>query len=124
MNFIIMMSTRLTEQEYNKLKSIYNKYFSLQPFDLTAEEKSAMIYLICGLTLELRGKKPTLTPYELMLKISKSTTSTWEDNILMCLDIICNDFISSNKEFPDFGLKTQKEKVTQIREFFNKMCPF
>ncbi len=98
---------------YEKLKYIYEKYFSLGNLNVDGNNKLALISLICYLTEKLKSKSPNVTHYKVIYKIASKKLP---DDIIERLAIICEDFSYNTKQFPNFGVEDKKipEKIEEI----------
>lgn len=106
---------------FKQKKSLYNEYFTLGNLNCTFTEKMALISLTCHLYKEYKKKKPDVTYYQLLYKLSENTGLPEE--VVVALAIICEDFAYNCTEFPTFDLKN-KEILAKIREIMKKYLPF
>lgn len=113
------MNTNKTPS-YRELEDIYKKYFSLGYLNTDINTKFALISLICYLTETLRKKKPDVTYYQVIVKISNGILS--EDQV-NSLSIICSDFSYGCNEFPTFSIP-DKDIPAKIREILTNWLPF
>lgn len=82
--------------------------------------KMGLISLICYLTERLKEKKPDITHYQVIRKITGDSIP--EDRI-KGLAVICSDFGYGCKEFPTFGL-ADKDIPNKIKELISQFVPF
>ncbi len=108
---------------FEKLTAIYNKYFSLGYLNTDANNKLALISLICYVTNELKQKGKNLTCYDVILQIGKDFPDLVKKTFFKALGVICEDLMYGCKTFPDFGLKP-KEMPKTILKLLNNYCPF
>ena len=105
------------------LRSIYNRYFSLACLNVTFENKVALISLICFLTRQARKSNPQATVEQVLKKVLPEKHDV-SPGLLRALVCICEDYLASDTEFPNFGAKSAKEIVLKIREILDKEMPF
>lgn len=103
-----------------KLKSIYQKYFSLSFLGTDISNKFAIISLLCYLKIKLSKKKPDLTYYEL---IKKFANKDMPDECLRGLAIVCEDFSYGCKNFITFELE-DKDIPSKLKELLGEWLPF
>lgn len=106
---------------YKELESIYNQYFTLGFIAADIKTKFALISLICYITNDLKKKRPDVTYYQIVTKLSTGTGLT-EDEI-KGLSIVCEGFGYGCTEFPTFEIKPSDMPKT-IKQILNKRLPF
>lgn len=114
----------LQKFNYEELQKIYSEYFSLGYLNTDIGSKFAVISLICFLTHKMRLKKPEVTCYQVITKVLGKELHTYDEQFLIGLSIICEDFMKQTTEFLTFDIKTGKEMVKKIREILNTFIPF
>lgn len=110
-----------SEPTFNNLKDIYTQYFSLGKIASNINEKFALISLIGYIVYNMKRKKPDVSYYEIVYKLSEGLGIS--DLEIKALAIIVEDFSYECTEFPTFGLKP-KEMPEKIREILSKKMPF
>ena len=105
---------------YEEMQEIYNKYFSLGFLGDDISNKFALISLTCYLTEKLKEKKPDITHWSVLYKLSNGSVPEY---YLKGLAVICSDLSYGCKEFPTFDLKG-KEIPDKIKELLNQHLPF
>ena len=114
----------LQKFNYEELQKIYSEYFSLSYLNTDIGSKFAVISLICFLTHKMRLKKPEVTCYQVITKILDKELHTYNEQFLIGLSIICEDFMRNTTEYLTFDLKTQKAMVSKILEILSSWLPF
>ena len=107
--------------KYVDLKKIYEENFSLYHLNVDMQKKFAVIAMICSLTKALQSKKPDVTVYQVIMKISQNMGLP--DDFIKSLTVICEDFMTCKGEFLTFGLKI-KDMPKEIRQILNQYIPF
>lgn len=107
--------------KYKELESFYKEHFSIGNLGSNLETRLALIGLICYVVYKTKQKKPDVTFYQVITKLSERIGLT-EDSI-KALSIICEDFSYNCTEYPTFGLKGQ-EIVEKIHELLSNWMPF
>ena len=110
-----------SEPTFNNLKDIYTQYFSLGKIASDINEKFALISLIGYIVYNMKRKKPDVSYYEIVYKLSEGLGIS--DLEIKALAVIVEDFSYECTEFPTFGLKP-KEMPGKIREILSKKMPF
>ena len=110
-----------SEPTFNNLKDIYTQYFSLGKIASDINEKFALISLIGYIVYNMKRKKPDVSYYEVIYKLSEGLGIS--DLEIKTLAVIVEDFSYECTEFPTFGLKP-KEMPGKIREILSKKMPF
>ena len=110
-----------SEPTYKELKDIYTSYFSLGKIASNVNEKFALISLIGYIVYNMRKKKPDVSYYEVVFKLTEGLG--FSDQEIKALAIIVEDFSYECTEFPTFDLKP-KEMPGKIREILSKKMPF
>lgn len=110
-----------SEPTFNNLKDIYTQYFSLGKIASNINEKFALISLIGYIVYNMKRKKPDVSYYEIVYKLSEGLGIS--DLEIKALAVIVEDFSYECTEFPTFGLKP-KEMPGKIREILSKKMPF
>lgn len=108
---------------FDKLLTIYNKYFNLGYINQDISDKLALISLTCYVTNELRNKGKNINCYKLLLQIGKDFSKIEQETILKSLGVICESLMYGNKTFPDFGIKP-KDMPKTIHNLLKNYCPF
>ncbi len=104
----------------NKLKQIYNQYFSMQGYADSINTKFALISLICYVVTKLQEKKPDVTFYQIIKQLSGDNIPA---DLVTGLSIMCEDFSNTRKDFPTFGIE-EKDIPKKIKEIFFSWTPF
>ena len=115
------MDMENSEPTYRQLEAIYNNYFSLGKIASNINEKFALISLIGYIVHNMKKKKPDVTYYQVVYKLSEGLGLS--DVEIKALAIMVEDFSYECTEFPTFGLKN-KEMTEKIREILSKKMPF
>ncbi len=105
---------------YEEMQRLYSQYFSLGHINSDINTKFALISLVCYLTEKLKEKKPDVTHYQVLRKLSEGVVP--EDTI-KGLAVICSDFAYGCKEFPTFGID-DKNIPAKVKEILLKWLPF
>lgn len=95
-------------------------------------DKFGLISLLGFISFSVKSKNPTLTTYDILLKIMNPLLTNYMSNkhfihFLYNVCTITDDFTihaKGPKDFELFGLKTQKEIIDQINNILEKWCPF
>lgn len=103
-------------------KDLYSKFFSIGYFNGDFSDRIGLISLICYITYEKQQQNPKVTPLIILNAIIKK--DPLPEDFIEGLSIICEDFMYCCKSFPDFGLKTEKEKIKKIKSVLNTWIPF
>lgn len=119
---------RLAYKEYREEHLFDIGYYLPVPF----VDKLGLISLLGFLSFSVKMKNPKATTYLVVEKILNPTLTEYlkDDNFVYLLYRICmivDDFtigIKSNKEFELFGLKTQKDIISQINNTLEQWMPF
>ena len=114
---------------FNELKRFYSEHYSLGYLNLPAtkehssfERKLILISLINHITYKTKLKNPSITHYEVIMKLSKNLGLPEE--FLMGLAIVCEDFAYGNTGgCPTFGLEGKKI-LEEIIEVLKSYVPF
>ena len=128
------MKNDLQNISFDKLYTIYSKYFSLHYLNSNMGDKLACIALTCYITNEIRKKGKKINCYDVLLKIACQNNP--RDNVingqfgdvekntfLKSLGVICEDFMYGCNEFLDFGIKP-KDMPKTLQNLLNNYCPF
>lgn len=114
--------------KYEELDRIYSENFSIGYLNppkkgeqTSFERKLILISLICAVTYKTQLKKPDVTHYQVIMKVSQRLGLPEE--FIKGLSIVCKDFGYQCTEFPTFGLKGQ-EILKEIREILSTYIPF
>lgn len=105
---------------YEEMQRLYSQYFSLGHINSDINTKFALISLVCYLTEKLKEKKPDVTHYQVLRKLSEGVVP--EDTI-KGLAVICSDFAYGCTEFPTFGID-DKNIPAKVKEILLKWLPF
>lgn len=116
------MDTILNHPNYDELKGIYSKYFSLGKIEGDINNKFGLISLIGFLTHQARKKNPDASCYQVIMKVTEGRYFPAE--YVRGLAIVCEDFMYGVTEFNTCGCKSAKEMVTQINNILDKWLPF
>lgn len=106
---------------YEEMYNYYNKHFSLGHLEKDISKKFALISLICYVTEELKKKKPDVTYYQTVYKLSQGMGLP--DTFIKALAIMCEDFAYGCTEFPTFEIKPNK-MVETIKGLLGSYTPF
>lgn len=110
----------ITTPPYEEIQRVYNQYFSLGHLNTDINTKFALISLICYLTLKLKEKKPDVTHYQVIRKLSEGIIT--EDQ-MKGLAVVCSDFSYGCTEFPTFGIN-DKNIPAKVKEILSSWAPF
>lgn len=116
------MDTILNHPNYDELKAIYSKYFSLGNIAGDINNKFGLISLIGFLTNQARQKNPDATCYQVIMKVIDKRY--FPEEYIRGLAIVCEDFMYNVKTFNTCGCKSSKEMVEQINNVLDKWLPF
>lgn len=109
---------------YEEMKKLYNCYFSLGNLNTDIGNKFALISLICYLTKMARNKKPDATCWQAIIKITDNNSSSYDEQFLKALSIVCEDYMTHSNEFLTFNLESTKEKIDKIKNILGTYLPF
>lgn len=104
---------------YKEMQRIYSRYFTMGYINTDINTKFALISLVCYLTEKLKEKKPDVTHYQIIRKLSNGIP---EDRI-KGLAVICSDFAYGCTQFPTFGIEEKKIPI-KIKEILSCWLPF
>lgn len=104
---------------YKEMQRIYSRYFTMGYINTDINTKFALISLVCYLTEKLKEKKPDVTHYQIIRKLSNGIP---EDHI-KGLAVICSDFAYGCTQFPTFGIEEKKIPI-KIKEILSCWLPF
>ena len=76
--------------KFDELRKFYKEHFSIGYLGDSLENKLALISLICYVTYKARLKKPDVTYYQIIMKVTNGMGLTEDD--IKALAIICEDF--------------------------------
>lgn len=107
--------------KFDELRRFYKEHFSIGYLGDSLENKLALISLICYVTYKARLKKPDVTYYQIIMKVTNGMGLT--EDAIKALAIICEDFGYMCKDFPIFGLKGN-DVIVKIREILANWLPF
>lgn len=108
--------------KYDELRRIYSENFSLHYLNSNdISKKFALISLICYVTYKTQLKKPDVTHYQIIMKVSQNLGLP--EDFIKGLAIVCEDFSYGCTEFPTFGLEG-KDILKQIIEILKSFVPF
>lgn len=110
----------ITTPPYEEMQRVYNQYFSLGHLNTDINTKFALISLICYLTWKLKEKKPDVTHYQVIRKLSEGMIT--EDQ-MKGLAVVCSDFSYGCTEFPTFGI-SDKNIPAKVKEILSSWAPF
>lgn len=116
------MDTILNNPNYEELKGIYSKYFSLGGIAGDINNKFGLISLVGFLTYQARQKNPDATCYQVIMKVTEGRYFPQE--YVRGLSIVCEDFMYGVKTFNTCGCKSAKEMITQINNILDNWLPF
>lgn len=117
------MDTILNHPNYNELKDIYYRYFSLRGIAGEIDNKFALISLIGFLTHQARMKTPDATCYQVIRKVTDGKLNL-PDELINGLAIVCEDFMAGSTKYNACGCKSAKEMIDQINVILEKWLPF
>lgn len=109
-----------SNEQFEELRKLYKKHFSLGYLNADYNTKVALISLIC-ITYKEVTKKKKASYLEVIKAISKGIDLP--EDFIWTLAIICEDYSYDVENFPNFGLEG-KAIIEKIREIFNSWCPF
>lgn len=110
----------ITTPPYEEMQRIYSRYFTIGYLGPDISTKFALVSLIGYLTEKLKEKKPDVTHYQVIRKLSESILS--EDQ-MKGLAVICSDFACGCTQFPTFGIEDKKIPA-KIKEILSSWTPF
>ncbi len=116
----------LADCSYEKVRTIYTKYFSLGHLNTKFENKLALIDMICYVTNHINKNKDALhkvTCYDIICKIGKDFPDEVHQDFFKSLGAICDDFMYGCDEFPTFGVNP-KDMPKEILKLLNTWMPF
>ena len=105
---------------YEKMQQIYNQYFSLGNLNVDISSKFALISLTGYLVYKLKQKKPDVTAYKVLRKISGME---FPEDFIKGLSVVIEDFSYECTKFPTFGLQ-DKEIPAKIKNILSSYLPF
>jgi hypothetical protein len=106
--------------KFEELQEIYRQNFSLKYLDTDFTTKAALVGLIDYLVEQLKAKKPDITYYQVIRKLSDVSIP---EEFIKGLAIVCEDWAYGCREFPNFGLET-KDIPNKIKEILKSYIPF
>lgn len=115
--------TDIQNIDYSKLKTVYEKYFSLHYLNNNLGDKLACIALTCYITNEVRKKNKNTSCYDVLLKICPDFTNIDKKSFLKSLGVLCDDMMYGCNIFPDFGVSPKKIPET-LKNLLNSYVPF
>ena len=107
---------------YEEKKKLFSDNFSIGYLNTDFSDKIGLVALVCYITYEKQQKSPNVTTYKILKAITKN--NPLPEEFITGLTIICDDFMYCCTTFPDFGLKTEKEKIIKIRSVLDTWIPF
>ena len=107
--------------KFSELQYLYKEHFSIGYMGKNLDSKLALISLICYVVYKFKQKKPDVTYYQVITKISDGVGLS--ESQICALAIICEDFGYGCTEFPTFGLKGN-EIAAKIKELLLSEIPF
>ena len=115
----------LDSLEYADKLKVYSRIFSLGLLNVSLTEKMVLISLVGLVTQKMREKDPTITPLNVLLKI----TGQVPDNssyyqFLEGLSVLVEDISYGCTQFDPCGLKSSQEIINKIKEILNTWLPF
>lgn len=108
---------------FDKLSTIYRKYFSLGYLNTDVSNKLAIISLTCYITNELKKKGKKVTCYDVLLLIGKDFRELEKNTFLKSLGAICEDLMYGCTEFPTFDIKPADMPKT-VKNLLDSYVPF
>lgn len=113
----------LINTSFDKLRKVYNKYFTLGYLNSSMSDKLACIALTCYITNEVRKKGKSVTCYDILLNVGKHFHEREKQTFLKSLAVVCEDLMYGCNNFPDFGIPP-KEMPKQLQKLLDNYCPF
>lgn len=113
----------LQNLNFDKVCSIYSKYFDLGYLGTDITNKFACIALVCRVTYELNKKGKKMTCYDVLLNICKDRSDKEKNTVLKSLGAVCESFMFGTDTFPDFGIEV-KEMPQTIKNLLKNYSPF
>lgn len=116
----------LQDMSYEERSSIFSKVFSLGTFSSdTVNDKVILISLTSLLYIKMQAKKQSVTPLQILMKISgqKADNSIFYQ-MLETLSILVEEFSYQCKTASPYGLKTTEEIINKIKELLSAWIPF
>jgi len=112
--------------DYTDKKDVFTKNFSFGIFNgNNMNDKLVLISLVSLTYIQMKKKKPTITPLEILIQITgNSKDNSFFFKFLESLSIIVEDFSSECKEIDSCGLKTSQEIINKIKELLSLWMPF
>ena len=80
--------SKLQNLNFEQLKHIYSKNFSLGYLNTDLNEKLALISMICTITYQLNKKGQNLNCYEVLLKIGKNFPELEKNTFFKSLGVV------------------------------------
>lgn len=105
---------------YHDLREIYTRNFSLGNLNTDINNKFALISLTAYVTYKLKQKKPDVTVYQVLQKI---TESKFSDDFIKGIAVMIEDFSYGCTQFPTFGIEPKKIP-SKIKEIMDTYFPF
>ena len=116
------MDTILKNPNYEELRNIYTKYFSLRNMGADINNKFGLLSLVGFLTDKARQKNPDASCYQVLMKVTNGRN--FPDEYLKGLSIVCEDFMYNVKSFNTCGCKSAQEMIAQINNILDNWLPF
>ena len=108
-------------EQYDKLKTIYGKYFTLGYLNTDINSKFALISLVNYVAMKLSKPNKIVTPLMVLNKINSDLKLP--QDFIDGLSIVCEDLAYGCKTFPTFGIE-EKKLVPTIKGILDKWVPF
>lgn len=107
--------------KFDELRQFYIDHFSLGFLNTEASNKLVLIGLLCKLTKQLQSKKPGVTFYQVITKLTEKMALPEE--FIWALAIICEDLSYGATKFPDFGVE-EKNIIPTLKSILSTYLPF
>lgn len=111
--------------DYTDKKEVFGRTFAFSYVTDVMNDKLVLISLVALTYKKMREKQPTITPLEVLLKItgeSKSNSPYYK--FLESLAITAEDFSYGCTTIDACGLTTSKDIINKIKELLSQWLPF
>lgn len=116
----------LADMTFEEARKLHLTTFSLDYLQCSPAEKLGLIAMVCYVTNELNKKRSNydkLTCYDVLKLIDKDASKHFRENFLKGLGVVCQDFMTSDTGYPDFGMPA-KEMPKKIKQILDTFLPF
>ena len=88
-------------------------------------ERLTLLVLLCNLTQSIRKSTPDVSVTDVIDKIVSTNEGALAEEFYTRVALWCDSLLGGDQlDFPDFGFKTTKAKVEEIKRINNNILPF